>query len=81
MHKLPVSISRKTPKPPSVFELRHQKWLGDGQEKKKKTKMELNFERIFDNPYSRYPIFLDAFAIFLATYQSYRVCSGLPIQL
>ena len=28
-HKLPITISGKTPKPLSVFELRHQKWPSD----------------------------------------------------
>ena len=28
LHKLLIAISGKTPKPYSVFELRHQRWLG-----------------------------------------------------
>ena len=36
LHKLPIAISGKTPKPKplSVFELRHQKWTGFGPQNK-----------------------------------------------
>ena len=30
-HKLPIAISGKAPKPLSVFEFGHQKWLGYGK--------------------------------------------------
>ena len=35
MHKLPIEISGKSPKPLSVFELRHQKWSCYGPQNKK----------------------------------------------
>ena len=77
--KLPIPFSWKTPKSLSVFELRHQKWLGYGPQNKKTSKyiwqpetglvisscpfflptinsikMKLNFQRIFDNPFSKF---------------------------
>ena len=35
LHKFPIAISGKTPKPLRVFDLRHQKWSGYGPQNKR----------------------------------------------
>ena len=35
LHKFPIATSQKSPKPLSVFELRHQKWSGCRTQNKK----------------------------------------------